>query len=70
MTLSGFLWMCNQNWSTLSILIILHFHSKAQKKWFIFVFGKKNWSEKVTGFWPTLPGGGGLGVTKWIFLSE
>jgi hypothetical protein len=44
MTRIGFLWMCYQNWSILSILKILHINNKVQKKSGIFL--KKNWSEK------------------------
>ncbi len=55
MTQSGFLWMCYQNWSTLSILKILHFYNKVQKKAVYFGFWKNFGPKKVTVFLPTLP---------------
>ncbi len=65
MTQSGFLWMYYQNWSTLSILKILHFHNKVQKSGLFLFWGIFFGPKKVTGFLAYRGGGG-----EWIFLSE
>jgi hypothetical protein len=70
MTQSGFLWMCNQNWSTLSLLKILHFHNKVQKSGLFLFLGTFLVRKKVTGFLAYPSPWGGVGVGEWIFLSE
>ncbi len=65
MTQSGFLWMCYQNWSTLSILKILNFPNIVQKSG-LFLLLEKFGPKKVTGFL-AYPPPGGVGVGEWIF---
>ena len=63
---SGFLWICWQNWSTLSILKILHFYNRVQKSG-LFWFLEKFWSEKSDWVFGLPSPRGGIGVGDWIF---
>jgi hypothetical protein len=49
MTQSGFLKVFYQNWSTLSILKMLHFHNKVHKSG-LFLFLGENGPKKLLGF--------------------